>query len=368
MDRACLFVRRLPLVVILLVLGLAVLPLPAAVGGTGPTVVASGLRSPRGLAIGAGGSFFVAEAGKGGASPCGAGPLGDMCVGRTGRLTEVTAGELDHLVRLSSIALPDGSRAFGPHDVALGLSEAGPLFATIGLGGHLETREEFGRRGSLLGTLVRVTRTGRVTVVADLAAFEDENDPAGDGVDSDPYGILREGTRSIVTDAGGNSLLRVSDRGRIRTIAVFPNRDVDFEGEPFSMDSVPTGVVRGPDGALYVGELTGFPFPVGEARVYRVVPGQDPEVWATGFTNVIDIAFDAAGNLYVVEIAHNSLASDAPTGALLRVSPDGTTTTVVLDQGLSFPTSVAIAENGNVLLTNCGVCPGTGEVLEIVVP
>jgi hypothetical protein len=131
------------------------------------------------------------------------------------------------LVRLSSIALEDGSTAFGPHDVAL--SGDGPFIVTVGLGGHLETREGFGRRGALLGTLVRVTRTGRVSVIADLAAFEEENDPLGDGPDSDPYGILREGTRTIVTDAGGNSLLRVSDRERVRTIAVFPNRDVDFQ-------------------------------------------------------------------------------------------------------------------------------------------
>jgi hypothetical protein len=364
MDTARLLVRRLPVVVILSVLGLAMLPLPAAVGGAGPTVVASGLLSPRGLAIGGGGSFFVAEAGKGGSSPCGEGPLGTMCVGRTGRLTHVKEGELDRFVRLSSIALEDGSSAFGPHDVAL--TEDGPLVATVGLGGDLETRERFGRKGALLGTLVRVTRGGRVSVIADIAAYETENDPNGDGVDSDAYGILREGSRTIVTDAGGNSLLRVSDRGRVRTIAVFPNRDVDFEGEPFSMDSVPTAVVRGPDGALYVSELTGFPFPVGEARIYRIAPGQDPEIWATGFTNILDIAFDKAGNLYVVEIAHNSLASDAPTGALLRVSPDGKKTTVVLDQGLSFPTSVAIAESGNLLVTNCGVCPGGGEVLEIV--
>ena len=366
MNVARLLTRRAPIVLIAWMLGLAALPLPLAVGGTGPTVVASGLLSPRGLALGAHGSFFVAEAGKGGARPCGEGPLGEMCVGRTGHLTRVSAGVVDRLVRLSSLALEDGSSAFGPHDVAL--SEDGPLFATIGPGGTIGTREQFGRRGSLLGTLVRVTRAGRVHVVADLFAYEAENDPNGDGVESNPYGILREGSRSIVTDAAGNSLLRVSDRGRIRTIAVFPNRDVEFEGDQVTMDSVPTAVVRGPDGALYVSELTGFPFPVGEARVYRVEPGQDPEVWATGFTNITDIAFDATGNLYVVEIAHNSLASDAPTGAVLRVSPDGSTTTVVLDQGLSFPTSVAIAENGNLLVTNCGVCPGDGEVLEIDVP
>ena len=47
------------------------------------------------------------------------------------------------------------------------------------------------------------------------------------------------------------------------------------------MESVPTTVVWGSKddnkadkedgGVLYVGELTGFPFPVGGARIYRVV-------------------------------------------------------------------------------------------------
>jgi hypothetical protein len=35
-------------------------------------------------------------------------------------------------------------------------------------------------------------------------------------------------------------------------------------------------VVVGPDGAYYVSQLTGFPFPVGAANVYRVVPGSAP--------------------------------------------------------------------------------------------
>jgi sugar lactone lactonase YvrE len=128
--------------------------------------------------------------------------------------------------------------------------------------------------------------------------------------------------------------------------------------------AVPTGVVRGPDGAYYVGELTGAPFPRGGARVYRVVSGQRPEVYARGFTNIIDIAFDGDGNLYVLEIAHNSLRSASPYGALLRVSPSGATATV-LDEGLVFPTSIALDGRNRVFVTNCGVCPGGGEVLEV---
>jgi hypothetical protein len=216
----------------------------------------------------------------------------------------------------------------------------------------------------MLGTLVKVKPDGTTKIKADILAYEAAHDPNADGVESDPYGILRVGKKTVLTDAAGNSLLQVNKKGFIKTLATFPNRDVDFEGEPFSMDSVPTSVVVGPDGAYYVSELTGFPFPVGEARVYRVVPGEDPEVYATGFTNIIDIAFDGSGNLYVVEIAHNSLAADAPFGAVIRVAPNGTQTTV-LDEGLTFPTSVTITDGGSLLVTNCGVCPADGAVLEI---
>ena len=41
-------------------------------------------------------------------------------------------------------------------------------------------------------------------------------------------------------------------------------------GAQMPMQSVPTSIVKGPDGAYYVGELTGFPFQVGAARVWRL--------------------------------------------------------------------------------------------------
>ena len=44
----------------------------------------------------------------------------------------------------------------------------------------------------------------------------------------------------------------------------------------------------GPYGAYYVGELTGVPFAVGAARVYRVVPGKAPQVFLEGFAVIID--------------------------------------------------------------------------------
>ena len=357
------WLRRLSHFAMVGAISLALVP-PASAGGDSDkkaTVIASGLNNPRGLVWTRGRSFFLAEAGTGGSGPCQPGPFGQTCVGLTGAVTHVRSGGVHQLVHLPSIALADGSFAFGTHDVAVG--DDGALFATIGLGGGTAYRDGFGPQGELLGTLVRVKRSGGLRVVADLLAYEAAHNPDGDAVESDPYGILRQGEASIVADAAGNTLLKVTDRGRISTLAVFPERLVEFQGGEIPMDAVPTAVVRGSDGAYYVGQLTGFPFPLHGARIYRVEPGEKPKVFARGFTNIIDIAFHG-GRLYVLEIAHNSLATaGVPFGALLRLNPDGSKT--VLFKDLFFPTSFAFTHGGDVLVTNCGICAGGGEVLKI---
>jgi hypothetical protein len=351
-----------------LVLAAAVVSLPAATQAAEShaisrvSVVASHLNSPRGLIWVRGHGFILAEAGKGGAGPCGPGPLGTMCIGRSGSVTRIREGDFSRLVRLPSIALPDGSFAFGTHDV--GSAGDDGIYATIGLAGSPDTRKQWGPKGALLGHLVRITRRGDVHAVADLAAYEARHNPAGGPNESDPFGLLIHRESVIVADAGANDLLKVSERGRVSTIAVFPDRDVRFQGQTMEMDAVPTSVVRGPDGAYYVGQLTGFPYPVGGARVYRVVPGHRPTVFARGFTNIIDIAFDRRGRLYVLEIAHNSLRAAHPHGALLRVSRNGEHK-IVLDDELSFPTSVVVRSAHRIYVTNCGVCPGGGEVLRL---
>jgi glucose/arabinose dehydrogenase len=103
-----------------------------------------------------------------------------------------------------------------------------------------------------------------------------------------------------------------------------------------------------------------LPFPIGGARIFRVPPqGGEPEVYLDGFTNIIDIAFDASGNLYAVEIASGL----QPPGQLIRVAPDGTRTTLV--GGLVFPGGVAIGPDGAAYVTNFGIFPGGGQVLRV---
>ncbi len=188
---------------------------------------------------------------------------------------------------------------------------------------------------------------------------------AGDpALDSNPYALVAYRGGFAVADAAGNDLLWVSPAGAVSVLAVFPVQVehvaagvVGKKAQALAVQSVPTSVAVGPDGALYVGELTGYPFAVGKARIWRVVPGHRPTLYASGFTNISDIASrgqrpagarDAAGGL----------RDSHTTGALIRLAPDGKRT-LLLSHGLLFPTGLAVG-HGSIYISNDGVLPGSG--------
>jgi sugar lactone lactonase YvrE len=140
-------------------------------------------------------------------------------------------------------------------------------------------------------------------------------------------------------------------------------------GTQIPMDAVPTSVALGPDGNYYVGQLTGFPFPVGGANVYRVpVQGGTPEVYAEGFTAVVDVAFGPDGSLYVLELAKNGLFDafvfNDWTGALICVAPNGTRTEIA-EGALFAPGGVAVDSDGTLYVTNNSIFSGVGQVIRI---
>lgn len=362
---------------LLLVMLVALAPTALADGGT-MTVVARGLNNPRGLDFGPSGLLYVAEAGMGGSGPCVPGPEGgQVCLGMSGSLSRIDLSRRVQeriLTGLPSLAAPDGSAAIGPVDVSL-FNEA-QINVIIGLGADPAARAQFGQNGRWLGRLLQGRAYKGFEATADVAAYEGVANPDGSQPpDSNPYSVLAVPDKQIVADAGGNDLLQVDAKGVITTLAVFPDRQVPappFLGMPpgatIPMQAVPTSVVQGPDGAYYVGQLTGFPFPVGAANVYRVPAGGGaPTVYASGFTNIVDIAFGKDGSLYVLEIAKAGLLAPGeglPVGALIRVAPNGTRTEIA-SEGLLAPGGVTVGPDGALYVTNMSILPGAGEVLRI---
>jgi hypothetical protein len=330
-------------------------------------VVASGLDNPRGLDFSHWGGLYVTEAGSGG--PC-TGPVGEeICVGPTGAVTKIWHGKKRRVVEgLPSFAFPDGSEALGPQDISFGVFSA---YLAVGLGGDPTTlRPALGELGPEFGQLYRISPFGRVRPAADLAAYEAEADPDGVEINSNPNSVLALPGRRFVVDAGANDLLRVGPTGRISTVAVFPPQTYpptdppDPPSEP-EFDAVPTAVVRGPDRALYVSQLTGFPFIPDAANIYRVERNGDYEVYAGGFTNVTDLAFGPDGSLYVLEFASEGILAEPPSGgALIKVAPDGSRETIA-SEGLVAPTGVTVSRKGQIYVSNNGAVADDGEVVRV---
>jgi hypothetical protein len=316
-------------------------------------VVMSGLDNPRHLAFGPEGGLYVAEAGRGGAGPCIFLRGETQCAGNSGAVSRLWHGEQERVATgFPSYAPATGAGATGPHGVSL--HGRGGAYVTIGLGAEGDPIPFRAIMGQGFGRTARVLPNGNWRYEDDLAAYEVANNPDESPVpDSNPYGILAEPGGRVAVDSGGNDLLRVRSNGHISTLGVFPSRP---QGR--STDSVPTAVEVGPDEAYYVGELTGGPFPVGEARVYRVAGGA-PTIYCGGFTAIIDIAWGPDGHLYVLQFATGPGLSGP--GILYRIDSGCTKTPVVTD--LIAPGGVVFGPDGAIYISNKSVLAGAGEVL-----
>ena len=183
-------------------------------------------------------------------------------------------------------------------------------------------------------------KNGEVTLLADILEWELEHDfdgsgnaPGEDSI-SNPFDLAKlSRNKTLVSDAGGNSIHVVHNRtGNLDWVATLPYQDIETQpikelaGCPapgleficelppvFTIDPVATTVDIGPDGAIYAGELSGFPAPQNKSRVWRIDAnarevqcGTDEDectqVDAGPFTSIIDINFGDDGTAYVLEL------------------------------------------------------------------
>jgi len=285
----------------------------------------------------------------------------------------------------------------GATDIPLpGISDMSPL----GRGTMWALEGLTGKPGDDTGQALYRVSKGKNKLIADLFDFEATNNPDGQAVDSNPFDVQSlGGSAALVADAGGNSLLRVDNEGNINVLAIFPNElestenvknlvgcpdsGADLCGLPpmLPTQSVPTSIAIGPDGHYYVGELKGFPAPTGESGIWRVSPdasgamcGSSPDcvkVFDGGFTSVIDLAFDAAGNLHIAELDEQSwfavevLGPGALAGGTINSCDLGALSCTEVATGIPILTAITFGTDGTLWATKNALIPGLAEVIEV---
>jgi hypothetical protein len=372
--------RRVPIACVVAVataLGACGLASTAVLAAT-VTPVATGLDNPRGLSFGPDGRLYVAEAGNAGTAckPPEHPEEEPFCAGFSGGISVITRSGTHRVVSgLISFGEQSGFAATGVDGVSV--HGSGGLFAVITESIPGLERDALPLTGKALamareqvGRLIQANPSGHWKAVADVGDVdfrwtEEHFEELGvqQPPDSNPYGVFTSGGERWVADAASNIIDEVRPNGSVRVAAFIPSPPVS--------DSVPTCLDRGPDGAFYIGELTGFGNGPGKSSVWRLARGGKPEVWATGLTGVTGCGFGSDGQFYATEFSIEGWESFKPfTGAVVRVPAHSTSPTVVAS-GLSFPNGFAAGTHGALYVSNWSVAPAfsgggpTGEVVRI---
>ena len=330
----------------------------ATAGGAGenePVVLTGRLVGPLHLSAGRDGSVTVSES-------------------FAGRLTRVdSAGNQEVLYEtpdwsVAGNAQRDGSTYF------LESQGAGPDPAE--LAGHVRIIGDDGRQRTL-GDFAALesednadgkTRYGYRDLPDGCEAQLPPNMPASyEGeVDSHPYGIALTDDTIYVADAGANSVVSVDARsGKTETLAVLPPQPYEITadaaasnglpdcvvGTTYDFEAVPTDVVVGSDGWLYVTLLPGGPEDPAlgpRGAVYQVNPDDgDVKLVAEDIMTPTGLALDDSGDLYVASLFGEGV---------LRIDPKSGEQTVVLATGFAADVDI----RGHTLYATVNALPGPG--------
>ncbi len=245
--------------------------------------------------------------------------------------------------------------------------------------------------------LLRVSK-GQTKVIARLFQFEAEYNPQKDDVRSNPFDVHSlGGDAALVADAAGNDLLHINNQGHIGVVAVFPTRLASLVSLKLAVNcpnaaagpicglpdnlpaqAVSTSITVGPDGYYYVGELRGFPGPIGESSIWRIAPGASwadcgnttdcEKIFDGGFTSIIDLALGPDGLLYVVEMDENgwfAAQNGLGVGGTVNACDLDTLDCVEVATAIPFITAITFGKDGQLWATRMAVVPPLASVIPI---
>jgi DNA-binding beta-propeller fold protein YncE len=309
---------------------------------------AAGLNQPRGLAFDDAGDLFVAEAGAAAASEPSNLPI---TTNQSGRVLRITPGGARTTVvdGLPFMHYTDTSIDVGPADVAV---LDGALYVLTGEG-----------YGQLSRALLRAPPGQPPQMVASILNFAMAGTRLGqmigpNAVAANPYAMVAAPDNSAlyIADGASGRVLRATLDGKIGVFAELP-------------DLPPlTGLAFGPDGRLYVTMFSALPHAPGSGALWAADRSGKLALAADGLTMPIDVGFDAAGQMYVLEFGDGRQPERpyaAGVGRLLRIAHDGSRT-VVLDR-LNYPTAMIFSRAGDLYIAAGGAfsAPGHGAIVKI---
>ena len=268
-------------------------------------------------------------------------------------LTDLAAGRILRLDAGGAVSrlgpeLPYGTDVIG--------DPTGPYRIAVGSGGLMVAQgwtPVDRREGPYDHSLLRLGPAGGVTVLS--------NDFWN------PFDFFVDGGTIYVIDSGRNSLERLDPDGRRTTLHRFPRLEIDSsrlsslsptefsEKEAYRVDAVPTGLAYRGD-RVFVSLFGGFPYLERAGAVVsldRAATRAPARVEARGLDNPVDIAFDDAGTLFVLEHGRFDQASGFLSGTgRLTIAGHGPDERRDVLTGLTRPVTLLMLASGGMAVSS----------------
>jgi hypothetical protein len=361
-----------------MLLAAGILPNPSHAQVTSTqTVVATGLNGPRGLKFGPDGMLYVAEAGTGGtASTVGqcvqvVPPIGPYKGGATARISRFDKAW--HRTTVAS-GFPSSLAAQGDLEGVADLAWVdGQLLALLAGGGCSHGNPDVPNGIALVNT-----HNGSWQIVANLSQFIRTHpakypNPADFEPDGTFYSMVAYQNRLYAVEPNHGQVFSVGGPNDIETA-------LDVSASQGHI--VPTAITER-DGNFFLGNLNLFPIEPNFARMFELsrvacnpaqelIDGGGPRslhivASKAGFTTVTGAVFGPDGLLYVLELSNAAGFPTPGAGKVVRVRYDGTIEDVA--DGLTGPAAMTFGPDGQLYVSNFGAAAaGKGQIVRITIP